>query len=367
MPERIQPLISYIAPAAPATRRPAAGDEPFLRPEIGFTPAWYRQHLDIDFGEPFHTDPRFRRAAVIAMRALLRSRFPGTQIGHANSSDEPLDLLTGVFGACSVAAIHGVPIRYAANNWPTCEHRYMSDEEVDRLTSPDLNTNQHFERIVEQVDWIAASEGPVAGYVNWQGVLNNARRLRGQQLFMDMIDRPQRARHLFHCVTTTMIEAAQRLHARQNQSGFEVTFFTVSNCLVNMIAPKQYAELLLPFDRLIAEAFGGFGIHNCAWTADPYLDHYAAAPHVGYIDMGIESDLRRARDRFPHARRAVMYTLMDLVHESLDKIRDDFRRIAVEYGPCDIVIADIEAGTPDDRIMAVVEMCHTLSGQLKQS
>ena len=201
-------LISYIAPAAPATRRPADGDEPFVRPEIGFTPAWYRQHLDIDFGEAFHADPAYRREAVNTMRDLLRSRFPGTQIGRADSPDEPLDLLTGVFGACSVAAIYGVPIVYAAGNWPNCEHQYLSDDEIDRLEPPDLNTNLHLQRIIEQVGWIAASEGPVTGYVNWQGVLNNAQRLRGQQLFFDMVDRPDRARHLFGCVTTTMIDAA---------------------------------------------------------------------------------------------------------------------------------------------------------------
>ena len=49
-------LVSYIAPSAPATRRPATGNEPFIRPEIGFTPAWYRQHLEIDFGQRWHTD-----------------------------------------------------------------------------------------------------------------------------------------------------------------------------------------------------------------------------------------------------------------------------------------------------------------------
>jgi hypothetical protein len=92
-------LISYIAPAAPATRRPATGDEPFLRPEIGFTPAWYRQHLEIDFGERFHTDVKYRREAVVGMRELLRNNFAGRRIGGAELHDTPLDLLTGVFGA----------------------------------------------------------------------------------------------------------------------------------------------------------------------------------------------------------------------------------------------------------------------------
>ena len=40
-----QQLISYIAPGAPATRRPSPGILPFLRPEIGFTPKWYRGAL----------------------------------------------------------------------------------------------------------------------------------------------------------------------------------------------------------------------------------------------------------------------------------------------------------------------------------
>jgi len=350
-------LVSYIAPAAPATRRPAEGDEPPLRPEIGFTPAWYRQQLDIDFGEPFHTNPQYRREAVLAMRGLLRSRFPGTRIGRADLPDEPLDLLTGLFGACSVAAIYGVPIVYAADNWPNCEHRYISDEEVDRLEPPDLERNPHFQAIMDQVDRIAASEGPVTGYVNWQGVLNNAQRLRGQQLFLDLLDAPERAGHLFDCVCRTMIDAASRLHARQRETGFDVRFFTVSNCLVNMVSPRQYEELLLPLDQRIAETFGCLGIHNCAWSATPYLDAYARVPHVAYLDMGLDSDLARARELFPDARRALMYTPMDLTNKPMAEIEADLRRIASEYGPCDLVIADIDAGVPDERIRAVIDRC----------
>jgi hypothetical protein len=67
-------LVSYIAPAAPATRRPARGDEPFLRPEVGFAPAWYRQALGIDFSRRWHTDPPHRRETVRAMRGEPRRR-----------------------------------------------------------------------------------------------------------------------------------------------------------------------------------------------------------------------------------------------------------------------------------------------------
>ncbi|MBV5313159.1 MAG: hypothetical protein JZU47_07665, partial [Prolixibacteraceae bacterium] len=71
-------LISYIAPGAPATRRPASGPLPFLRPEIGFTPKWYRSALGIDFGEKWHTNPEYRRETRLQMYAELENRFPET-------------------------------------------------------------------------------------------------------------------------------------------------------------------------------------------------------------------------------------------------------------------------------------------------
>lgn len=350
-------LISYIAPAAPATRRVAEGDEPYLRPEIGFTPRWYRQHLAIDFGTRWHCDPAYRRESVVAMRAELRRRFPGTRIGRIDRPDAPLDLLTGTYGACTVAGIYGVPLVYAEDNWPNCQHAYLTDAQVAALEPPDLDRNPFFQALLEQIDWIEAREGRVEGFINWQGPLNNAMRLRGQQLFLDMMDCPERVRHLLECVTATMIEAARRVHARQRQGGVDVGFFTVSNCLVNMVSPQQYTEYLLPLDCRIAEAFGQIGIHNCAWRADPYMEAYAQVPYLAYIDMGIDSNLPRARKLFPQARRALMYTPMDLANKPTEAIAADFQRIASHYGPCDIVLADIEAGTPDARVLEAVALC----------
>ena len=349
-----QQLISYIAPAAPATRRPATGNEPFLRAEIGFTPKWYREALGIDFGKQWHTDPAYRHESLILMHRELRRRFPGYQSRWA---EEPTDLLTGVYGACTVAAIYGMPIRCDSDNWPNTEHEYLSHEQVARLKPPHLDSNPFFGELMAQLDHIEDRIGRIEGYLNWQGVLNNAYRLRGEDLFLDMALEPERARHLFACVATTMTEAAKCVYERQRQTGIEVRHFTVSNCLVNMVSPQQYKDQLLPFDIAFAEDFGLIGVHNCAWNADPYLSHYAMIPHVGYIDMGAESDLRRAKSLFPDARRAIMVPPTDLVNKSLDAIREGIRRIASEYGPCDLVFADIEAGTPDLCVVEALDAC----------
>lgn len=355
-------LISYIAPAAPATRRPAEGSEPAMRPEIGFTPAWYRQAVHIDFDERWHTDPAMRRDGLERIGKHLRERFPGVPIGSHGDDDAPPDLLTGTFGGCTVAAIYGVEILYTRDGWPTCPAGRLSNEQADHLEPPDLDANPFFARLMTQVDWIAEHVGPVHGYINWQGVLNTAYRLRGEALFSDMLLEPERARNVFACVAQTMHDGARRLYARQAETGVVVEHFTVSNCLVNMVSPKQYAEMLLEHDRRFAEAFGLLGVHNCAWSADPYMSHYATLPNVGYIDMGIESDLAAAKRALPDARRAVMVTPMDLTNKPGTALRQDFERIAREYAPCDMVLADIDVETPDERVMLAVRLCEALSG-----
>ena len=354
-------LISYIAPAAPATRRWATGDEPFLRPEIGFTPKWYHEALGIDFGERWHIDPAFRKRTILKMRAELKRRFPNTSIGRIDEHDSLLDLLTATYGACTVAAMYGIPIRYEKDKWPTCEAQYLSDEQMDNLTPPNLETNPFLNQLLSQVDWIALEEDKVEGFINWQGVLNNAQRLRGQQLFLDLYENPERAKHLFQCVCTTMVDAAKILHRHQKETGINIGFFTISNCLVNMVSSEFYHEFLLPFDQLIAESFGCIGVHNCAWNANPYLELYSQIPNVGYIDMGMDSDLKKACQLFPETRRAIMYTPMDVANKNPDQIRADLERIANEYGPCDIVAADIEAGTPDGKVLEFIQICDRIS------
>ncbi len=358
----MEQLISYIAPSAPATRRPATGNELPVRVEIGFTPNWYRSKLGIDFSEQWHNDPQYRKETLISMRVELDRCFPGRKIGVLEENS--LDLLTGVYGACTIAAIYGIPVIYSKNNWPNCVHKPMSDVEMTSLTPPDLDSNPFFQNLMNQVEWIQKDQRKVIGFVNWQGVLNNAQRLRGEQLFIDLFINPEAVLHLMDCVCTTMIDAAKRLHKRQKNSNVEYQFFTVSNCLVNMISPEQYSDFVMPFDLKISRAFGSLGIHNCAWNADPYIEYYAQIPNLGYIDMGIKSDLAKSKSFFPEARRSIMYTPMDLNSKPLGEIKEDMDRISRIYAPCDLVVADIEEGTPDEKIHQLFQIVEDINSDI---
>jgi hypothetical protein len=188
-------------------------------------------------------------------------------------------------------------------------------------------------------------------------VLNNAFNLRGQEIFLDMFDKPELVRRLFTVITEVMIKLAWKIQELQRASGFAVSQFSVSNCVMNMISPRAYAEFLRPFDTQIAESFERFGVHTCNWDVTPYIEALAELPKLGYLDMGMMSDMRRVRATFPDTYRAVLYSPVKLQEAGLEEIRKDMEKIYNDLGPCDLVMADIQACTPDARVRELLDMC----------
>jgi len=351
-------LRSYIAPGAPATRTPADGSEPELRVEFGFTPRWYRDRLGIDFSERWHLDPLYRHETVVRMHRELNRHFPGLRLG--GDPDAARATIDGVHGALVMAMIFGIPAEYYADNWPAAKHTYLSEAQIAAIEVPSLPDTPVIAQLLEQMDVIEREFGVVGGYINWQGVLNTSYRLRGHEILADVLINPGLAHHLFDIVAQTMIDGMRLIYERQRRTGFIVRHATVSNCLVNMVSPEIYREHLLPYDKKIAAAFEKFGIHNCAWNVDPYIEDYASVAKLGYIDMGLDSNLVKGKRLCPDTRRAVMYTPTDLANKPLDAIRADLARIRRDLSPCDIVMADIDSEVPDQRVLDFAQLAQNL-------
>jgi hypothetical protein len=350
----------YIAAGAPPLRTPVLGPVPFLRPEVGFTPSWFHARLGVDFGQKWHESPEYRLEASGRMHAELRRCFPGRNIAESEA-DGPPDILTGLFGIAVMGLFFGHSMSYAPDKWPVSVGAPLSDEAAWRLTVPDIENHPAFHDIVRQVEASQRLTGSARGFLNWQGVLNTAFKLRGEALFVDFHTDPALARHVLEVVAETMIRGLTALYRVQQRLGTTYDFATVANCTVNMISGAHYRDFVLPCDQRIRSAFGAFGVHNCAWNATPYLEHEGAIPGLGYIDMGLETDLALARRLLPAARRNLLYRSIDLRHKSDAELRADFVRIARELAPCDVGLPDIEADVPDERILHTLDLCAELS------
>ncbi len=358
----IQLLRYYIALGAPPIRTPADGTEPYMRPEVGFNPSWFYRFCDVDFSEKWHTDTEYRLSCHEKMRKEVRKRFPGYNIGEA-LSDAPPDLITGIFGIGIVDSLFGRSLSYYPDKWPVPHSVYLSDEEVDELTIPDLLNNRFFMNLLDEVEKVYKLTGSARGFLNWQGNLNTAFRFRGERIFTDLIESPERAKKLLETISDTYLQGVKRFYQKQSELGTVYNFATIANCTVNMVGPATYRDVLLPFDIKIANAFDCIGVHNCAWTVTPYLEPYSEIPNVAYIDMGIESDLGKAKQIFPEARRNCLYKSIDLKNKNYEEIRKDFKYIAQNLAPCDVGMPDIEYDVPEEKIMFATDLCHEFSNR----
>jgi len=352
-------LRNHIPVSGPARREPADGTESDMRVSLGFEPAWFHNRCGVNFTEKWHKDPFYRYESLIKMKKELCQRFPSVSYWNEDNKDD-LATISGCYGAYVIPMVCGFPLVYEKDRWPEINKNKekFSVKEIEELNTDNILSSSFTEEIFHQMDIIEAEWGKIHGYLNWQGVLNNAFHLRGENIFTDFYDKPALVHYFFSIISDVMIKLAQKVQKKQRESSFYINHFCVSNCTVNMVSPDIYREFLLPYDNKISESgFERFGMHTCNWNVTPYLEEIKKIPKVGYLDMGIMSDMKKVKKMFPEARRAVMYSPVRLQEASLDEIKKDMEKIYHELSPCDIVMADVQATTSVKRVNDFLQMC----------
>ena len=358
-------LRNHIPISGPARREATDGTESDMRVSLGFVPAWFYQRCGVNFTAKWHKDPFYRYDRLVKMKKELCKAFPSISYWSEDYKDD-LATISGCYGAYVIPKVFGFPLIYEKDRWPEIDRNKekLSIKEIEKLNVDNILSSSFAEEIFHQMDIIEAEWGKIHGYLNWQGVLNNAFHLRGEDIFTDFYDKPTLVHYFFSIISGVTIRLAQKVQKRQRNSGFYVNHFCVSNCTVNMVSPDIYREFLFPYDKKIAESgFERFGMHTCNWNVTPYLEEIRKLPKVGYLDMGIMSDMKKVKKMFPEARRAVMYSPVRLQEASLNEIKKDMEKIYNELSPCDIVMADIQTTTSDQRVNQLLKICKNLESR----
>lgn len=237
----------------------------------------------------------------------------------------------------------------------------LSIDDIKKLKPFDLSCNPVVEQLFGQMDIINKKWGKIDGYLNYQGILNNAFKIRGSEILTDMIDDPAMCHDLFAHITDTMDNLIHMVQKRQRESGFNIDSMCTSNCVVNMISPETYEKFILPYGIRLSKAFKSFGIHSCNWVIDPYIDQFNKIENESYIDFGSASDMIKVKKGFPNATREVFYNPAFLVTKLEEQVREDIEKIYTKLAPCELCLPDIDDFVPDEKIIKFVEMAKKIA------
>jgi hypothetical protein len=325
----------------------------------GFMPSWWTREYGITFGAEFHLDPEVHRATLARMEAILGRRFGDLPNFFCGDDYGAAYCLERRYGDALIPALFGGAVSFEdASGHPYAPSLRLSAAQAEVLAAPDLAAHPIVRSLLPGPD---AGVRRVAGELGFEGVINIAYKLRDYVLFMDMVDAPHRARHIFDVTWKTIDACVHRVRDWQDPGRQRPRHFVNCNCLVNMISPRLYREQLLEFDQRFRASFDVFGIHTCNWVVDPYLDALAEIPGLAYLDMGEGSDLERVHRLFPDLQPSVFVHPQRFVEMTEREIERHIDALGRRIGRGYVLLSDLEAGTRDSQIRAAYEAAARLA------
>jgi hypothetical protein len=188
--------------------------------------------------------------------------------------------------------------------------------------------------------------------------------LRGNALFMDLVEDPELTDHLFEVVTETLIRVARLLRARTGTTSLAVNrsiadvdagLHLTSNCSVSMMSPRLYQQRILAFERRAAGVLAPFGIHHCGANLQRYAAEYSEL-EPKFLDVGYGSDVAECARLFPDAFLNLRMNPVALLQESSADVRmDALAKLracgrSANVGVCAI---NLDPLTPDENVRAL--------------
>jgi len=320
----------------------------------GFMPSWWEKEYGITFRKDFHTNTEVHRATLAKMAAILHERYgylPNFFFSPFNYEDAyPMErrygdaLLPALFDIeVSFDEVSGHPYTYCLN---------LTDEDARNLAVPNVQSHPVLNSILDKRKY---ADLRTVGEPGFEGVINIAYQFRGQEMFVDLIQKPDTIDHVFKVVFETIDQVVHRVRKWADPKGKLPTYFVTCDCLVNMISGPMYRQSLLKYDKQFYESFDMFGIHTCNWTVDPYLDAMAEIGDLVYMDMGSESDLEKVHKLFPDLTPSVFFHPEKLRNLTPSEVTKEITELGKRIGRGYILFCDLEVGTTDDQIRAAYE------------
>ena len=330
--------------------------------DIVLSPSWWFKHTGITFDEDFFYHPARRVEAEQKMEQILYDKWGQFGLGAEHQQSKPEVGAVHLAAGFLISEMLGCDVKYVEDNPPQVIPALWENL---LFSSKDPFRSEAFKKFDNLVEKLKEKYGYLSGDVNWGGILNIALDLRGQELFMDMLENPDEVHQFFSNLENIISRFVSEVKTKTNTSSISVNrniihidkqIFLHSECSHTMISAAQYDNFLFEYDKNWSLTQRPFGIHYCGEDPHRFAESFAKVPHLDFLDVGWGGNLKVLRGHLPSTFLNIRLSPVEITSQSVGEIEMTIRKLVLDSenpwltGVCCINMDD---KVSDDKISAV--------------
>ncbi|RKX77898.1 MAG: hypothetical protein DRP87_07820 [Spirochaetes bacterium] len=337
--------------------------------DIVFHPSWWFYNEGITFDEDFFYHPGKRVESEKKMEDILYNRFGKYGLGELHGKDLPVIGAIHQAAGFLISEMLGCKIEYREDAAPQV---IPANTERPEVVVEKVFGTPAFRRLEKLLDRLETKYGYLTGDINWSGILNVALDLKGDSVFIDMVEKPEEVKRLFRKIGEVIERFTSIIMQKTHTSSISVNrnvrhlksaVYLHSECSHTMISVEDYKRTLMQFDIEWSKKFRPFGIHYCGKDPHRFAEVFAELPYLDFLDVGWGGDILKIRQQLPGTFLNIRLSPVELIKVEEEEIKKTIEKLVRESGNpflTGVCCINMDHNVKDSKVIVILETVETL-------
>lgn len=323
--------------------------------ELVFSPQWWNKEIGLSFDRDFFFHPARRVEDERKMEKHLWNKWGNYGLGADHNNYRPEVGAVHLASGYLLSEMMGCKVNYSESAPPVVICKEI--ESLDTALAGDAFKSNAFKSFDRMREALKIKFGYVTGDVNWGGILNMAIDLRGQELFFDMSEDPERTSVFFSSIAAMIEKFTEGMQESSNSTSisvnrnvfrFNAPILLHSECSLTMISEDMYREYLQAYDITWSKKKTPFGVHYCGADPHRFAVAFSEIPELDFLDLGWGGDVTILRKHLPKTFLNLRLSPSELTRCSPADVRETILRLVKQSG--DLSLTGICCINMDDKV-----------------
>ena len=333
--------------------------------ELVFSPQWWNKQTGMTFDRDFFFHPARRVEDERKMEQYLYEKWGRYGLGGDRNVNRPELGAVHLASGFLLSEMLGCKVDYREAAPPNVNCLFMEEPGAGPVEK--AFESGAFKAFSEMREELKTRYGYVTGDVNWSGILNLALDLRGQELFVDMIEKPEESRAFFSRLADMIERFTDGLQSAANSTSvsvnrtvlhFDKPILLHSECSLTMVSEDIYREYLMPHDIKWSRKNVPFGIHYCGQDPHRFARAFSEIPNLAFLDVGYGGDVAALRSHLPNTFLNIRLSPVELARISPGEVKQSVHRLVGQAGDLNLTglcCINIDDTVNDENVNAIFE------------